>query len=84
MINDRCKKLIKRVKLIEADQYGIVLDILMNDDVSSDKEILNLLLDETNFNKAKLASLIKSERSNFLKSVFKNDKDALKAIKKYI
>jgi len=79
-------KVIFRVSesLSEADQYGIVLDILSNDEVSSDSEIVDLLSDETKFDKANLTKLVKAERNNFLKSKFKDDAVALKAIKKYI
>ena len=85
----RCKNLIERFNntkesVNEADHYGIVADILTNDDVSSDSEMLDFLTDETKFDKAKLKKLISAERTNFMKDKYLKLDVAIKVIKKFI
>ena len=80
----KSEKLIEIVRRINESKYGVVLDILNNDDVSSDAEIVDLLVDETKFSKDKLSKLVKSIRSKFLKNLYKDDKEAIKDIQKFL
>jgi hypothetical protein len=79
---NKAKKLIREA----LDDYGFVADIITNDDVSDDKEIVDLIVSETKFKKADVAKLVKQERDNFLgtKYIKYNLKQTIQVIKKYL
>ena len=70
------------IQSLTEDAYNIVADILSNDESSTDAEVIDLLNDETDFDKDRLKKLVKEQRSNILKGGGLNA--ILKIIKKYI
>ena len=54
-------------RIIEASDFELVLDQMSNNEFDSDQELLDFLSKETRLDKKKLKSLIKKERSTFLK-----------------
>jgi hypothetical protein len=61
-----------------------IMGQLMNDESSSDAEMILHLSQETHIPIAKISKLVKAERNNFLKDTMMSKDVAMKIVKKYI
>jgi hypothetical protein len=83
-------KLTERLKAIfekvVEDDIELISSLLSNDEMSSDKELIQFMNDETEskLDQKKLKELIKKERSNFLSFKYKTNKQAKEIIGTYL
>ena len=83
-------KLAEKLLKVNEDREGdieFIADQLVNDDTSSDEEMIEFIVDETGFDKAKVSKIIKIERPKFLKDIklqMLPTKDLVSIVKKYL
>lgn len=77
----RCAVIFEKM---ESYNYDIILSIISNDEVSSDKELVELIVEETGLDKNKIAKFVNKERTNFINGKYLNYKDGLAVVKKYV
>ena len=80
-------KVIKKINEGKEEDLHLIIDQLVNDDMSDDDDMIDFLVEETGFDRAKIKKLIKTERPKFLKDMklqMLPTGEIVKIIKKYL